>query len=297
MDDIEVIRQFRGETPEPTADVTARARSTLLSAMEQPTAQPRRKVRQRWTSALAVAAAMILAVLFIPVSLPGSGSRDAATAAEVLRRAASVAAEQETTTVGSGQYVYTKSEDAWQSCAVSAPGEMTCTLDRYTREIWIAPDGSGRILQDGDRALDEEFGPGGLYFNDLTQLPTDVEALRGYLTERAEQADMPTGYSTFILVGDLLRETNPSPALRSALFRIASALPGVELIGETTDELGRPGIAVGYALEGRRWELIFDPETSAIIGEREVDVETGEVLGWSSVLDSGVVDSTTEVGA
>ena len=103
----------------------------------------------------------------------------------------------------------------------------------------------------------------------------------------------------------MLRETYASPELRAALFQIASGLPGVELIGDVTDEEGRPGVAVGYPSDGLRHDLIFDPNTSVLLGERTVvtdpssseeaqHLRVGDVIGWAVYLSSGVVDSTTD---
>jgi hypothetical protein len=70
-------------------------------------------------------------------------------------------------------------------------------------------------------------------------------------------------------IGDLLRETGASPALRAALYEVAAGLPGVELVGEVSDGLGRSGIAVAYVREKVRFEFIFDPATSNLLGESQ----------------------------
>jgi hypothetical protein len=105
----------------------------------------------------------------------------------------------------------------------------------------------------------------------------------------------------------------PRPTSGEAISDLRDA--DVEVICETTDELGRPEIAVGYTYLGVRHELIFDPSTSAILGERLVQVDApmvdaspapdaginldgvsdpGTLLGWSSVVATGIVDSTQE---
>ena len=84
---------------------------------------------------------------------------------------------------------------------------------------------------------------------------------------------------------------------------MAAGLPGVELVGDTKDPVGLDGMAVAYAHEGLRHDLIFDPDTSALLGERSVvvdpskggfDVEPGTVVGWAAYLSSGIVDSTSD---
>jgi hypothetical protein len=63
---------------------------------------------------------------------------------------------------------------------------------------------------------------------------------------------------------------------------------------------GRTGVAVAYTSGGRRHELIFDPDTSALLGERYVvtdpskwHVEAGTVVGWATYLSFGIIESTS----
>ena len=72
------------------------------------------------------------------------------------------------------------------------------------------------------------------------------------------------------IVGELLREAPTPPALRAALYRVAARIPGVELVGAVRDEQGRRGIAVALPEETERNELVFDPRSAALLGERSV---------------------------
>jgi hypothetical protein len=109
----------------------------------------------------------------------------------------------------------------------------------------------------------------------------------------------PGDAETFQIIGDLLRRTGAPPAVRAALYTIASQLPGVELIGPTRDQLGRPGTGVAYVSRGQRDELIFDPQTSGLLAEQTSVVQRskdnpfppGSVISWTAYLASGVVDS------
>jgi len=311
MDEMKLIERFRADVPPADAQAGATARTALMEAMSPRQSGRRRTVRRRRTWAMAsgaVGVALVVA-LAAPALLPGGHETSAA--AKTLRKAAVVAAKQPRQAIEPGQYVYTRTGAAWESC----DGEG-CVLEDVVRETWIGPDGSGRINETrGGTHWDETFPAGGLHFEDLSKLPTDVDALRSYIEERASKADPPTDYEMFVVIGDLLRETYASPELRAALYEIAATLPRVELLGETTDEAGRPGIGVGYTYLGVRHELIFDPDTSAILGEREVQVDPpvveaspgpgvgvnrdgvddpGTLLGWAVNLRSGIVDSVNE---
>ena len=211
------------------------------------------------------------------------------------------------------------------------------------RGIWVSPDGSGRIVETrgqpqflspadhagwveagspdlrAGKTSDEVFRAQGspepgtpvvagspedyLPYRDLSGLPTDPDALKQLIEERKIEGGPPGDAETFTIIGDLLRETYTTPALRAALYQIASELPGVELVGQVKDPAGRDGIAVAYAEpQGFRHELIFDPQTSALLAERDVltDPKTadlnaapGTVIGYATYLASGVVDSTS----
>ncbi len=327
MDEIDLVRRFR---PPPASDEegVGAARNALMHEIHR-AGHPEKVRRSRGVRAGLVVAALAVAISLVaalPALLPSGGGAWHAerAAADVLRDAATVAATQPSTPpLEPGQYVYTRSENAYLSVAM---GEHSfAVLVPHAREMWVAPDGSGRLrgtageavflsAEDrsawigagspelpGGKTTDEAFGPEGLVFQDLWNLPTGPGELREAV-ERLVSEVGPTGDSeTFQLVGQLLRETYAPPEVRSALYRLMADIPGVELVGDTKDETGRAGVAVAYTPRGVRLELIFDPETSQLIGERQVAVDPGKaglhvaqgtVIGWAAYLDSRVVDST-----
>jgi len=85
----------------------------------------------------------------------------------------------------------------------------------------------------------------------------------------------------FVHVGDFLRETDARPALRAALYRAAALIPGVRLLGTVRDHLGRSGLGVAY----RNHELIFNPQTAALMAEQTIGDS-----GWTVYLASHVVN-------
>jgi hypothetical protein len=77
-------------------------------------------------------------------------------------------------------------------------------------------------------------------------------------------SDGKPDFTTFTSVSELL-EASQSPAVRAALYGVIERLPGIMNLGPMTDRLGRHGIAVGLMDSGTRYELIFDPATSAVL--------------------------------
>jgi hypothetical protein len=244
-------------------------------------------------------------------------------AGEALESMALVANHQLASETG-GRYLYTQSESL---DGVTIAGAVSAqALVPTTREIWIARDGSGRLrrrsgkpvfLSEGDRRQweaatrdlqgfqgggveDDTFGPGGLSFRDLSGYPTDPDALFQAIQAEARGFPVPE-QEMFVIVGDLLRETDASPEFRSALYRVAARIPGVELVGEVVDPSGRHGAAVGFRSGHWRKELIFDPSTSLLLAERTVLIEPdesvdkppGTVTTYAVYLKSGYTDSTS----
>jgi hypothetical protein len=229
---------------------------------------------------------------------------------------------------GPGQYLYVDSENAYTDSsfdqAPNGQGSYTVLVPQH-RQFWIGPDGSGRLFETfgqptflsaqdhadwvaagsptiDDAPSDASFGPGRLSFRDLSNLPTDPSALAALLTARKIEGG-PTGPAEdFVQIGDLLRETDASPALRSALYQVAAGLSGVVDLGTVVDHAGRRGIGLADVSHGSQSELIFDPTTSALLGEQDTVVgpgprePVGTVVGWATYLQSAVVDSTTSTG-
>jgi hypothetical protein len=123
------------------------------------------------------------------------------------------------------------------------------------------------------------------------KVPTNPDALRAELQARRIEGGPPGPVEDFIQVGDALRETDARPALRAALYAVASALPGVELLGRVRDHSGRLGLglAIDDRARGERDELIFDPSPGAMIAEQQTVLSarsgyrapTGTVIGWA----------------
>jgi hypothetical protein len=287
------------------ADRAARTRSSKL------------RVSRRAT--LRAAGALGLAVIMVVALAPWLSRTQTTAAAAFFGELAVVAAAQPAApAVPPGSYAYTRSQ-AMQ--LFHAPSIGVSVLFPRTREIWVSPDGSGRLrdkragdpvfTSESSRAawiaagspplgvdIDADYGPGGLHFEDLSALPTDTAALTALVRERASKsAAVPLDVEMFVVVGDLLRETRAAPEVRAALYRVAASIPGVELIGNMQDRAGRQGIAVAkttYHFGGtQRRTLIFDPTTATLLGEESVLLrwlDGPAVVSYVTYLESEVVD-------
>ena len=273
--------------------------------------------RRRWLAVPALTTAVAATIAVVLVSSGENGTPTAAAA--TLRQAATVAGAQAPLTPDPGQYVYTKSINAYTVTTVPGDAATAYTvLVPKVREIWLGPDGghlsetSGppEFLTAQDR---ERWAAAGR--PDLTgkpveweklsptsplDLPSDTDALYARLKKDATDRGNGLYSEMFTLIGDSLRETAATPAQRAALYQVAARLPGVELIGPVKDGAGRPGTAVAISDEGIRSTLIFDPNTSALLGEEQVALagnpfrtEAGTRIGYATYLVQKIVNSDT----
>ncbi len=281
----------------------------------------------RVAAAAAGAAALLTAV---PVFLLGGGEAQPAAAA-VLRQAAAVAAVQEAEAPpGPGEYFFTRSKEASVATTFGVNRQWSA-LYAKERKSWTAPNGTIRFrviskkpkfVSEDQRAawvaagsprlesghVSDNRVKGGNEFLDTSNLPTEPKALRESIEARKPPfVNHPPGEAeTFVLIGDLLRETYLPSAFRAALYEVTAELPGVELLGEVEDPAGRLGIGIAYdgAQAETRSELIFNPNTSALLGERRtvvdpraarsLDVPLGTEIGSNAYLESRVVNSVPE---
>jgi len=271
-------------TPEARA-LLAEIVATPVERSQATRPRPLRERRRRRRLAIpALAAAVGAAALAVLVSSGGNGTTDAAAA--TLTRAASVARAQAPLLPGPGQYLYTKSVNAYTDTVVPVGGAASAYtyLVPHVREAWLGPDG-GRLYEttgkpefltarDRDRwiaagrpKLTEAPSENDLPPSRPLDLPSEPDALYARLKQDAAGHGSSLYNEMFTLVGDSLRETSASPAQRAALYQAAARIPGVELVGPVTDSAGRQGVAVAMDDQGIRFTLIFDPRTSALLGE------------------------------
>jgi hypothetical protein len=352
MNEVELLRELRAGLPAARPESRAAARAGLVVRIghAQHSHLPRASAWRGRRLRLVVAGVALAALLIaLPLALFGGSGRVQPAVAQVLHRAAEVAAAQEPVVPGPEQYLYTRSKSAYLTASAYLPaGERhPCTprspcdatgapewsvLVPSTRESWISLDGSrqGRVrevigkprfvsadqrvgwlaagkppLPRAGRVEDSRLSGGS---SDGSGLPTDPAALRGLIEAREiPGVEGPPGEAeTFVLIGDMLRSGYLPPAVRAALYEVTAELPGVELLGEVEDPVGRPGIGVAFTdrERGTRHELIFDPETSALLGEQvsltgskelyDLDAPPGTVIGYAAYLESRVVDSVGE---
>ena len=302
MSELDFLRSLPFEIDAPTEEARNRARGRLLRHIRRNRMDRRRRLL---VPVIGLAAAGVLAALV------NVGNHDGASAAPVLREFAEIARDQAPpTVVKPGQFRYTKSLQAYTS-----GGNGWTALSPGVRETWFGSTG-GRIHEKwgkprfftaADRAhwiaagrpqVNPPEDSANLPPARPLDLPTDPDALYDKLHDQAVGHGNGTDSEMFTLVGDALRESDASPALRAALYEVAARIPGVDLVGPAVDRIGRHGVAVASVDSkiGLRHELIFDRKTAALLGEEYVELEgnsdgypAGTVSGYATYVTSAVV--------
>ncbi len=307
--ELEYLRGFRATDTTVPAAARDEARAALVARIDAAAsagrayaripaapARPRRPRRRLLAGAFGLAAAAVAAALVVGLGSGGVHPTDA-TAAQLLRRVAVVAAQQPA--LRPGQYWYLRSE-SYQPSSDDA---------RFVRESWRSLDGDGHFVQrqvGGGRsetrpftgAPSYTFFPQSLAYEQVVELPTDTDALYSQIERGgaiwAEANGRPAGDRTkemFTIVGDWLRsEVALPPDLRAALYRVAARLPDVELLGDVTDAEGRAGIGVARVDQSLRHELVIDPRTSQLLMERTVSAADDHVVYEATYEQAGAVD-------
>jgi len=109
----------------------------------------------------------------------------------------------------------------------------------------------------------------------LQSLPTDPHALLAMIYNAGRGYGPSPDQEAFVTIGDMLRDKIAPPKVAAALYRAAALIPGVTLVHNATDAIGRQGVAVARTAGGIRTELIFSETTLKLIGERATFVRTG----------------------
>jgi hypothetical protein len=314
MDEFDLTRRAY---PSPPEDPEARDRvlQRLREAIDAEGAElPKRRRGSRvWVAGIAACLALLILITF-SVNLIGQPS---AAAAE-LHRLAGLAAQRSAPDIGPGQFILMRSEELrTQEVGYIGPGSTYRTISRLSLQTWIASDGSGygRVTTDStslasaaDRAAWEADGkpalgaPGDVEtsrytredapWRDTSSLPSDPAQLLAAL--RADP-NISNDAEVYLQIGTLLAEGDSSPSLRSALFEVASQLPSIQLLGTRTDGTGRTGTAIALDAFRDRTELIFDPNTSQLLGMNTYsllsDGSVGPLLDWRAFEPTQVVDT------
>ncbi|MFF2852460.1 CU044_5270 family protein [Streptomyces sp. NPDC058001] len=220
------------------------------------------------------------------------------------------AADTSRPTVKPGQYIYIESKTADTFIKTVDDKSSLASYALHKRQVWMSPDGTKGWLidpsvNDGPEgetlSLPDEQGNireaslNGPSYDYLTKLTTDPDQLLAKIYKETKGQGNSPDQQAFSTIGDLLGESYPPAELYSALFKTAAKIPGVVVVNDAVDAVGRPGVAVARLDEtsGAREEWIFDKKTHVFLGERSVQVK--QLSGEDALVKPGTVNHTSAI--
>jgi len=269
-----------------------------------------RRPRRAILAAAAGAAALAIIATAIAVTSSGSPGRPVFDpgAVRLLAKVAAAAARQPVPHVRDSQYMYIETRAADPANVLRELGSKPSPYPRHvhlkltTLRVWVPV---GKLCGPAYKAGAPAKGKSAVRtfsgvkcgsigaLNDptyrlLQTLPTNPHALLA-LIYRVERGHGPgPDQEAFVTIGDLLRNTIAPPKVAAALYRAAALIPGVTLIPNAADAIGRHGVAVGRIGPGVdggiRDELIFSRATLQLLGERTVIARTGETTSATAII-------------
>ncbi|HYI33993.1 MAG TPA: CU044_5270 family protein [Glaciibacter sp.] len=297
--------------------------------------------RISWASAGVLVAGALATTLALTNVLGFAGWRGGAdpAAADVLNSAALATIETSDPVVANGQYLRVDTSAVYGATSVDEEGRAVSYLTINTDQLYVPSDRGGdwvwkrslskphqffgkeseRVAWESYNSVVKEHGddgellqaPKGSFYGTpspvspsaLADLPEDPHQLLNHIYRiTLGQGNSPDG-EALVFIADLLRSGVVPAEQRAALYRAAALIPGIEIVEEQATLDGRTGIAIGRyeSADKTRQDIIIDPGTGHLIGERRVQLEAdwgypaGTATAWTAVTTS-VVDAAPTGG-
>jgi hypothetical protein len=276
-----------------------------------------RPATRRRTPGIIIAAATAAGLAAAGLTLlPGNTSGASPAATQLLAKIAVVAARQPSPPVRDSQFWYIKSWVAYQVC--NGGSGNNCVMQKpHESQVWQSVSNlcvTGLARENGQNTpLAENAGVvenvGGIMttvkpqcpdrghinaptYRFLQSLPTNPRTLLNYIYAQTVGEGQALGRNgeAFVTIGDLLRAAIAPPQVSAAIYRAAALIPGVTVVANATDAIGRHGVAVAMTYQGVRTEWIFSKQTLQYLGERDINTANGSTTGEAAVLQRAFVD-------
>jgi hypothetical protein len=339
MDEMTLLRSVRDDVATPSQDTLNSGRAALLNTEGTTARKPKRHralKRAGWTTLGVFGAAALVAALVATNVVGLAGWRGAAepAAADTLNSAALAAIKNSDPVVGPGQYlnIATTSVELDEGDSVAYLTEVTENLyvpaDKNDDWVWVRPldkpyktfgpasatqaakDYASRLKDrpNGDGILRAKGGafygsPPVISASSLAALPRDPYRLLNDIYIKTLGAGSSPDGEAFVYIADTLRSGIVPADLRAALYRAAAMIPGVHVTDAQATLNGQSGVAIGHKEGGGIvQELVVDPTTGLLIGERSItsdpidDMPAGTVFESTSIVSS-VVNSAPSGGS
>lgn len=243
-------------------------------------------------------------------------SAQSAHAVEVLYSTADLTKNFSDPVPGPGQYLQVSTHANWMVSGDTFRSYMEeQMIDVYVpgsanREWVLDRDwGDRKTKREVIHAVDGEFYDGSSWisteFPDLSVLPRDGTALYKLIDAGYSGASASRAEDNFVRITNLLRNGLVPADLRAGLYQALALVPGVTIAEDQKNFDGKSGTAIGRTealRSGQREEIIIDPDTGLVIGERSIMTVAAFGFGLNQVtghtaISYNIVDSAPEATA
>ncbi|MDJ0350709.1 hypothetical protein [Cryobacterium sp. PH29-G1] len=315
MDELTLLRNTRDDSREPSPTALTAGRAALLGRIadgDATHAGAQRHKKRRWMPRLTWAAAGVAAAM-TGVLVAGNITLNAqfAYASDVLRSAATQTIQYADLVAGSDQYLRSHTHARWGVC-----DDTGCEPNDQILDVYMPADpdaewvlyrdwGNMRGVLTGEsiettRAVDGQFYGPDLWVNVVfTDIPLDGAAAYEWISAQYNGGSASRNEDNFVRITDILRSGLVPAPQRAALLNALSRIPGVTATDNVANLDGVTGIAIGrneMLRAGERQEIIIDPDTGLVIGERAMSGAT--LFGWGvneemslTAIETTVVDT------
>lgn len=298
MDELTLLRKTRDDSREPSSEALTAGRAALLGRIADDGAShatAHRQKKRRWVprltwAAAGVAVAMTVVLVVGNVSL----STQSAYASDVLRTAAAQTIRYADPVAGSGQYLRSHTHARWGVCNDTGCEPNDQVLDVYMpadpEAEWVLYRDWGNLsgVLTGEsiettRAVDGRFyDPEHSWVNvDYPDIPLDGAAAYEWIDAQYNGGSASRDEDDFVRITDILRSGLVPAPQRAALLDALAHIPGVAATDNVANLDGVTGVAIGrneLLRAGERQEIIIDPDTGLVIGERALS--GAALFGW-----------------
>ena len=208
-----------------------------------------------------------------------------------------------------GQYLLVHTHANWLVSGVDQAGNMKNSMNVQTIDVYRPgnPDEDWVLRRDwGDahpvpmeievtHAKDGYFygGPWTLMTDEeLDALPREGQALYDHFNSQYQGGSASRDENHFVRITDILRMGLIPADLRAGLYKALALIPGVNA-SEQANFDGKVGIAIGRTeplRAGQRAEMIIDPHTGLVIGERTIMTYAAFGFGSNEVVGHTAID-------
>ena len=315
MDELTLLRSTRDDSREPSPIALTAGRAALLARIaddDATHATAHHRNKRRWVprltwAAAGVAAAMTGVLVVGNVTL----SSQSAYASDVLRTAATQTIQYADLVAGSDQYLRSRTHARWGVCNETGCEPNDQILDVYMpadpEAEWVLYRDWGNMVGvltgesvETTRAVNGRFyGPESSWVNvDYAVIPLDGAAAYEWIDAQYNGGSASRNEDNFVRVMDILRSGLVPAPQRAALLEALARIPGVTATDNVANLDGVTGVAIGrneLLRAGERQEVIIDPDTGLIIGERAMSGVS--LFGWGvnqemslTAIETSVVD-------